>query len=137
MIFIWLSYDFVLVIIYILFIIYIYIYIYIYVCIYMFIRCYIDITFDSIYLISVNLLIFINCFFLSLFLFATMVPWEGSMKLVIYQIMHFASILYLKTTSLKYNKVDFPCFRKFGVNSKDFTLKRHLILSAFNSPSFF
>ena len=30
------------------------------------------------------------------------------------------------------NMVDFPCFRKFEVNPKDFTLKRHLISSAFN-----
>ena len=46
--------------------------------------------------------------------------------------MHFSTILYLKATSFQSNKVDFHCFRKFGVNPKDVNLKRYLISSAFN-----
>ena len=87
MIFLWLSYDFVSVNIYI----YIYIYIYAQSMLHWWVY--------SIHSISVDLF---DCyqlfFFFLLSLLATMVPWIGSKKPVMYQIMDFSSILYLKTT---------------------------------------
>ena len=96
MIFIWRSYDFVLVISYI---------------------CSIDVTL----MILCN--IFNFCWFIWLLSIVFFSPsfcscYYGTMKRV------------YETSNLR---LTFPCFRKFWVNPKDFTLKRHLISSALNS----
>ena len=96
MIFIWRSYDFVLVISYI---------------------CSIDVTLMSL----CN--IFNFCWFIWLLSIVFFSPsfcscYYGTMKRV------------YETSNLR---LTFPCFRKFWVNPKDFTLKRHLISSALNS----
>ena len=67
--------------------------------IYMFNRCYIDEFIQHIQFLSIYLIV-INCFFFLLLFLATMVPWKGSMKPVIYQIMHFLGIFLFKNSSV-------------------------------------
>ena len=99
----------------------------------MFNRCYSDEFMQYIQFLLIYLIV-INCFFSPSFCSC----YYGTLKRV-YETSNLSNSAFFKhfvfENNLIFNiiKLTFPCFRKFGVNPKDFTLKRHLISSAFNS----
>ena len=99
----------------------------------MFNRCYSDEFVQYIQFLLIYLIV-INCFFSPSFCSC----YYGTLKRV-YETSNLSNSAFFKhfvfENNLIFNiiKLTFPCFRKFGVNPKDFTLKRHLISSAFNS----
>ena len=101
--------------------------------IYMFNRCYSDEFMQYIQFLLIYLIV-ISCFFSPSFCSC----YYGTLKRV-YETSNLSNSAFFKhfvfESNLIFNiiKLTFPCFRKFGVNPKDFTLKRHLISSAFNS----